>query len=80
MITAEEIQQILMEQLPGAEVTVQDMTGTQDHWEVHVIWDRFQGMSLVEQHQSVNKALAGPLDDGRIHALKMKTYAPPSQN
>ena len=78
MITAEEIHSILTQAMPGAEITVADMTGTSDHWEVIVIWEQFSGKSLVEQHQTINRALEAPLNDGRIHALKMKTLAPQS--
>lgn len=73
MIHAEEIQKILMEKMPGAEVTVQDLTGTYDHFEVVVAWAGFKGKPLIAQHQAVNQALAGVLEDGRLHALKIKT-------
>jgi stress-induced morphogen len=34
---------------------------------------RFTGLSLVEQHRLVYDALAGPLADGTIHELRIKT-------
>jgi stress-induced morphogen len=34
---------------------------------------RFQGLSLVEQHKLVYDALQGPLADGTIHELRIKT-------
>jgi stress-induced morphogen len=76
MITPEEIEAILAEKLPGAVVGVVDLTGTQDHFEVRVAWKGFQGKGLIEQHQTVNKALADMLEDGRIHALSIKTSLP----
>ncbi len=72
----EEIQKILLEKLQGSEVTVEDMTGTFDHFQVFVIWSGFRGKSMVEQHRAVNQALSEPLEDGRIHALKIKTMKP----
>lgn len=69
----QEIHGILMQKLPGAEITVEDMTGTRDHFEVIVMWAGFNGRSVIEQHKIVNQALAGPLDEGKIHALKIKT-------
>lgn len=69
---------ILNRQLPGAEVTVSDLTGTMDHFQVDVFWPGFTGKSLIEQHKLVNRALSDALDDGRIHALKIKTYSPKS--
>lgn len=71
----EEIRQTLVKKMPGSEITVQDMTGTQDHFQVHVMWTGFKGKSLIEQHQAVNQALADYLEDGRIHALAIKTFA-----
>ena len=76
MMTAEEIKSILETRFLGAEINVEDLTGTFDHFEVRVIALDFQGKGLIEQHQMVNQALAGPLEDGRIHALKIKTMTP----
>ena len=74
-MTPEEIQTLLQKDLPDAEITVEDMTGTMDHFEVRVLWPGFKGKSLIEQHRTVHHLLEGPLEDGRIHALKIKTYA-----
>ena len=76
MIESDEIYKILSQKLNGAEVTVQDMTGTMDHFQVDVFWGGFKGKSLIEQHKLVNTALSDALEDGRIHALKIKTYVP----
>ena len=76
MIKAEDLQKILLEQMPEAEITIQDLTGGMDHYQVIVLWKGFAGKSLIEQHQIVNKALALPLEDGRLHALQLKTLAP----
>jgi len=73
MITPDEIKNIVEDQLTGAEVTVEDMTGTADHFEVWVLWEGFKGKGLMDQHKMVNQALSLPLEDGRIHALKIKT-------
>ena len=73
MIKPQEIHSILIRELPGAEVTVQDLTGTEDHFEVIVMWSGFNGKNLIEQHQVINKVLTPRLEDGSIHALKIKT-------
>ena len=78
MITPDEIEGILMRQMKGADIHVEDMTGTNDHFEVRVVWEGFQGKGLIDQHKMVNLALAEPLQDGRIHALKIKTKIPSS--
>lgn len=76
MMDAEEVQKIVARTFPAAEITVMDMTGTQDHFEVTVLWEGFRGKSLIQQHKMVHEALAGALEDGRIHAVKIKTFAP----
>ena len=73
----QEVQRHLVDRLPGAEVTVQDLTGTSDHFHVIVMWSQFLGKDLIQQHQIVNQALKEPLDDGRIHALQIKTVTAP---
>ena len=57
----------------SGEVEVVDRTGGGDHFQVTVASDRFDGLSLIEQHRLVNAALAGPLADGTIHELRIRT-------
>ena len=57
----------------ATELSVVDRTGSGDHFQVTVASGRFQGLSLVEQHKLVYDALAGPLADGTIHELRIKT-------
>lgn len=76
MITAEEIETIVQKTLKGAVVGAVDLTGTGDHFEVRVSTEAFRGKSLIEQHRMVNASLKEALEDGRIHALKIKTLTP----
>lgn len=65
---------LLEQAFPGAaELEVFDRTGTGDHFQVAVTSARFDGLSLVEQHRLVYDALAGPLADGTIHELRIRT-------
>jgi stress-induced morphogen len=57
----------------ATELSVVDRTGTGDHFQVTVASGRFQGLPLVEQHKLVYAALAGPLADGTIHELRIRT-------
>ena len=75
MMTPDEIKNILLQKLAGAEVEVEDMTGTFDHFQVQVAWKEFLGKPLIKQHKIVHDALLDALEDGRIHALKIKTEA-----
>lgn len=73
---AAEVTELVLEALPGARVRVTDMTGTGDHFEVRVASERFNGRTLIEQHQLVMAALATEMDRG-IHAVKIKTESIP---
>jgi len=57
----------------GADVSVVDRTGGGDHFQVTVLSSAFDGLSLVDQHRLVNRALATPLADGTIHELRITT-------
>ena len=57
----------------AAEIAVVDRTGTGDHFHVTVASPSFDGLSLVDQHRLVYKALARPLADGTIHELRITT-------
>ncbi|HEX9794135.1 MAG TPA: BolA/IbaG family iron-sulfur metabolism protein [Planctomycetota bacterium] len=64
--------------IPGARVAATDLTGTQDHWQVRVVWDGFEGMPLLAQHRRVMAALQPHLEgsgSGAIHAVQLQTVA-----
>ncbi len=76
MMTTEAIEAILVQKFPDASIGVMDMTGTADHFEVRISWNGFRGKSLIEQHQMIQDTLKPQLEDGAIHALKIKTIVP----
>ena len=74
MAAAESLQSLLEGAFPEAsEVSVVDRTGGGDHFQVTVSSNRFDGLSLVDQHRLVYAALETPLTDGTIHELRIKT-------
>src|SRR5947208_2188975 len=73
-MATEPLQQLLHDAFPDAtELRVEDRTGGGDHFQVVVTSPRFDGLPLLEQHRLVNDAPAGPLGDGTIHELRIKT-------
>jgi stress-induced morphogen len=73
-MATDRLRTLLGDAFPDAsELEVQDRTGTGDHFQVTVASARFDGLSLIDQHRLVNEALAGPLADGTIHELRIKT-------
>ena len=74
MTPTERLEVLLRQEFPAAtEIAVLDRTGTGDHFQVVVESSAFDGLSLVDQHRAVYAALAGPLADGTIHELRIRT-------
>ena len=73
-MTADQITQRIATHMPQARVSCQDLTGGGDHWRVKIEAPEFRGLSLIEQHQLVYKAL-GEWMERDIHALSLETVA-----
>lgn len=58
---------------PDGTVEVFDLTGTEDHYEVFVESKAFQGMTRIQQHQSVMSVFGPELKTGEVHALSIRT-------
>ena len=75
MLSAEDIESKVKEQINVESISASDMTGGGDHWQLAVVSIEFEGKTLVEQHQMVYKAL-GPWMHKEIHALALSTKTP----
>ena len=56
-MAADEIERLIREGLPDAEVTIRDLAGDGDHYAAHVVSPAFAGKSRVQQHKLVYEAL-----------------------
>jgi stress-induced morphogen len=74
-MNAGDIERLIKERLPDAEVRIEDLRGDGDHYAAHVVSAAFKGKSRVQQHQMVYQALKGRMG-GELHALALQT-APP---
>ena len=72
---AAEIERLIKEGLPDADVTINDLRGDGDHYAAQVVSAAFAGKSLVQQHQLVYQALQGRMGN-ELHALQLQTSAP----
>lgn len=61
--------------LPDAQVELQDLTGTADHWKATIVSQAFAGKTLMQRHRMINAALAEELK-GPIHALTLDVRTP----
>ena len=72
---AGEIERLIKEALPDAEVRIEDLAGDGDHYATHVASTAFAGLPRVRQHQLVYDALKGRMG-GELHALALTTSTP----
>lgn len=72
---AAEIEKLIKEAFPDAEVTIEDLRGDGDHYAALVVSKAFEGKSRVQQHQMVYAALKGKMG-GELHALALQTQTP----
>jgi stress-induced morphogen len=75
MPSAENLKGRIQTALPGAQVSVEDLTGGGDHFRAEVVSDRFAGLSRIEQHKLVYNVFGDEMG-GPIHALSIKTSIP----
>ena len=61
--------------LPDAQIELQDLTGTADHWKATIVSAAFTGKSLVQRHRLVMAALSEEMK-GPIHALTLDVKTP----
>lgn len=74
-MAASEIERLIKDGVPDAEVTIEDLRGDGDHYAAYVVSPAFAGKSRVQQHQMVYQALQGRMG-GELHALALQTSAP----
>jgi stress-induced morphogen len=79
LIDNEGLTALIRVDMPDAEVSIVDRTGTMDHFNVSVTSQAFRGKTLIEQHQLLYGALRAALKDGRVHAVELKTIIPENQ-
>ena len=76
-MAASDIERLIKDAMPDAEVRIDDLRGDGDHYLANVISSAFIGKSRVQQHQMVYEALQGRMG-GELHALALQTSAPES--
>ena len=67
-----QIERLIKEALPDAEVRIEDLRGDGDHYAAYVVSAAFKGKTRVEQHQMVYQALGGKMGS-ELHALALQT-------
>jgi stress-induced morphogen len=73
-MAASEIEKLIKDAFPDADVTMTALADDNDHWSAMVTSAAFKGKSRVQQHQMVYAALKGNMG-GVLHALQLQTAA-----
>jgi stress-induced morphogen len=74
-MAANEIERLIRDAIPDADVTITDLAGDGDHYAARVVSASFAGIPRVLQHQRVYAALGGRMGN-ELHALQLTTAAP----
>ena len=74
-MSAAEIEALIKEAFPDAQISIEDLRGDGDHYAATVVSAAFKGKSRVQQHQMVYAALKGKMG-GALHALALQTSIP----
>ena len=67
-----EIENLIKEALPGAQVEIRDLAGDGNHYSATVISSEFSGKTKIQQHKMVYNSLKGKMGN-ELHALAIKT-------
>ena len=73
-MSAAEIEKLIKDAFPDADIEITDLAGDNDHYAAMVSSVAFKGKSRVQQHQMVYEALKGRMG-GVLHALSLQTAA-----
>ena len=66
------ITKILKNNINNSKIFIHDMTGQNNHFNLIVISDVFEGLTLIKQHKIIYDIL-GSMITNEIHALQLKT-------
>jgi stress-induced morphogen len=72
---ADEIEALIREGIPDANVEITDLAGDGDHYAARVVAESFRGQSRVARQRRVYEALGGRMG-GELHALQLTTATP----
>ena len=68
----ENIEKLIKESIPDANIIIEDLRGDGDHYSATIISKSFKGKTMIEQHKMVYESLKGKMGN-ELHALMLKT-------
>ncbi len=75
---AKEIEDLIRDTFPAAQITITDLAGDGNHYAAEVTDESFRGKNRIQQQRAVYSALKGKMDGshGELHALALTTKVP----
>ena len=67
-----EIEKLILESIPDAEIEIKDLMGDSNHYAAIIKSSKFKNLSKIDQHKLVYKSLKGKMGN-ELHALAIKT-------
>ena len=71
-LKSEEIEKLIKESIPDAEIIIKDLAGDNNHYSATIKSKIFNGKTKIEQHKIVYKSLKGKMGN-EVHALSINT-------
>ena len=60
-MTKDNIEELIIQSIPDAKVTIEDLRGDGDHYSAIVVSKSFDGKSMIQQHKMVYESLKGKM-------------------
>jgi stress-induced morphogen len=75
---ARDIEDLIRQTFPNAEIAITDLAGDGNHYAAEVVDESFRGQNRVQQQRAVYASLKGKMDGahGELHALALTTKVP----
>ena len=67
------LEEIIKNNIKDSQIIIRDINNDNNHFDIIIISDQFEGLSLIKQHRMVYDALDGIITK-TIHAIQLKTY------
>ena len=71
-LKSNEIEKLIKESIPDAEIIIEDLAGDENHYSATIKSKVFSGKSKIDQHKMVYESLKGKMGN-ELHALMLKT-------
>jgi len=71
-LSSSEISEMIKNKIPDAEIEIEDLRGDNNHYHAKIRSKEFRGLTKIEQHKLVYKALGDHMGS-TLHALMLTT-------